>query len=206
LGAAAATIAAGGVRDPAVAAPLPASGRPIAYDELIALARKPARHRQLFVATRPNGYAFTYMRNSLNGYELGWNEPAGSLHAVAVFNGMGVVQGLDDEAWRRYRIADVLAGLGAPLAPGLARDRHPWLRGGDASLEALQRRGCDFLVCDTALGTAAMMFAAGAGDSADAIHAALRGALVRGAFLVPSGVAAVGVLQEERFTLYDANV
>jgi intracellular sulfur oxidation DsrE/DsrF family protein len=210
LGAAAASIATSGALAPAQPVRAASAGSPISYDALLAIARKPARHRQLFAATRPNGNACVYMRNSLNGYERGWGEPAGSLHAVAVFNGMGVVQGLDDDAWRRYRIADVLATMGAPLVAGLAVDRNPWLRPApgveDRSIEALQRRGCDFLVCDTALGTASMMFArAGHGDDAT-IHAALRRVLIPGAHLVPSGVSAINALQEERFTLYDANV
>ena len=208
LGAAAASIATSGAL--ATSASARADDGPISHDALLAIARKPARHRQLFAATRPNGNAFVYMRNSLNGYERGWGEPPGSLHAIAVFNGMGVVQGLDDDAWRRYRIADVLAAMGARLDPGLAVDRNPWLRPTsgleDRSIEALQQRGCDFLVCDTALGTASLAFArAGRGED-DAIHAALRHALIPGAALVPSGVSAINALQEERFTLYDANV
>lgn len=207
LGAAAATIA-------AAAFGVPAAAAPVSYDAFLAIANKPARHRELFAATRPSGYVFTYMRNALNGYELGWNEPAGSLHAVAVFNGLGVLQGLSDDAWRRYRLGDALVHAGGTLPAGAPAGVNPWYRAPagvprneDTSIQTLQARGCDFMVCNTALRTAAMaVVAAGFARDAAAVHADLGAALVPGALLVPSGVSAIGALQEQRFTFYDANV
>lgn len=217
LSAAAATIAAAAFGVPAAAA------APVSLDAFLAIANKPARHREVFAATRPSGYVFAYMRNALNGYEFGWNEPAGSLHAVAVFNGLGVLQGLDDDAWRRYRLGDALVHAGGKLPAGAAAGMNPWYhapaglsgdrRGADApfnndaSIQTLQARGCDFFVCNTALRTAALaVVAAGFARDAAAVHADLSAALVPGAVLVPSGVSAIGALQEQRFTFYDANV
>lgn len=220
LGAVAASFAAAGAFGVPSAAS--AAAGPMSYDALLQLARKPARHRQVFLASRPNGNVLSYMRNALNGFQFGWNEPAGSLHAVAVVNGMATTLGLSDQIWSRYRLADVLSRMNAPLPAGLAHDRNPWLRapGGlvrddraieapfnqDRSIETLQRRGCDFLVCDTALGTVAQMIATYQGGNVAAIHRELAGSLIPGAQLVPAGVATVAALQEERFTLYDANV
>ncbi|HYZ16565.1 MAG TPA: hypothetical protein VE591_09200, partial [Candidatus Acidoferrum sp.] len=117
LGAAAATVAAAGSLETAArAAENPTQGMP--YEELIARARAPFKHKQVFAATRPNGNVFIYMRNSLNGYQFGWGEGPGTLHAVAVLNGLGVAQGVGDEGWRRYRIAQALEHAGAPLKAG----------------------------------------------------------------------------------------
>jgi hypothetical protein len=222
LGAAAATIAtAGAFGVPALAAePNPTQG--ISYDALIARARAQARHKQAFLATRPNGNVFVYMRNSLNGYQFGWGEGPGTLHAVAVMNGLGVVQGVGDEGWRKYRLADVLAAAGAPLKVAAPRG-NPWLhapaglapdRGAqsapfnmDASAETLQKRGCEFFVCDTAMITLSMaIVSAGAGQNVEAVHADLRGLLFAGAMLVPSGASSMDALQQEHFSFYDANV
>ncbi len=222
LGAAAATIAtAGAFGVPALAAePNPTQG--ISYDALIARARVQARHKQAFLATRPNGNVFLYMRNSLNGYQFGWGEGPGTLHAVAVMNGLGVTQGVGDEGWRKYRLADVLAAAGAPLKAAAPRG-NPWLHAPaglvanqtaqsapfnmDASVETLQKRGCEFFVCDTAMITLAMaIVSAGAGQSVEAVHADLRGLLFPGAMLVPSGASSMDALQQEHFSFYDANV
>jgi intracellular sulfur oxidation DsrE/DsrF family protein len=222
LGAAAATIAtAGAFGVPALAAePNPTQG--ISYDALIARARAQARHKQAFLATRPNGNVFVYMRNSLNGYQFGWGEGPGTLHAVAVMNGLGVVQGVGDEGWRKYRLADVLAAAGAPLKAAAPRG-NPWLHAPaglapdrsaqsapfnmDASAETLQKRGCEFFVCDTAMITLSMaIVSAGAGQNVEAVHADLRGLLFAGAMLVPSGASSMDALQQEHFSFYDANV
>ncbi len=224
LGATAATFATAGALGaaaPAAAAANPTQGIP--YEALVARARVPARHKQAFLATRPNGNVFAYMRNSLNGYQFGWGEGPRTLHAVAVMNGLGVSQGVGDEGWRRYRIADVLAAAGAPLKAAAPGGGNPWLHAPaglrpddsaqrapfnmDASVETLQRRGCEFFVCDTAMITLALaIVSAGAGRDADAVHADLRGLLFPGAMLVPSGASSMDALQQERFTYYDANV
>jgi intracellular sulfur oxidation DsrE/DsrF family protein len=224
LGATAATIAAAGAFGvPALAAaqaPNPTQGMP--YDAFIARARAPFRHKQAFLATRPNGNVFVYMRNSLNGYQFGWGEGPRTLHAVAVMNGLGVAQGVGDEGWRKYRLADVLTAAGAPLR-GAAPQGNPWLHASaglapnqtsqsapynmDVSAETLQQRGCEFFVCDTAMITLSMaVVSAGAGQNVEAVHADLRGLLFPGAMLVPSGASSMDALQEQHFTFYDANV
>jgi intracellular sulfur oxidation DsrE/DsrF family protein len=223
VGAAAATIAtagAFGVPAPAGAQANPTQGMP--YDAFIARARAPFRHKQAFLATRPNGNVFVYMRNSLNGYQFGWGEGPRTLHAVAVMNGLGVAQGVGDEGWRKYRLADVLTAAGAPLR-GAAPQGNPWLHAPaglaphqtsqsapynmDVSAETLQQRGCEFFVCDTAMITLSLaIVSAGAGQDVEAVHADLRGLLFRGAMLVPSGASSLDALQQEHFTFYDANV
>lgn len=201
-------------------------GAVVSYETFLATARTPARHKQLFTSPRANnGAIFVYMRNSLNGYEFGWGEGAGTLHAAAVLNGLGVAQGVNDAMWSRYRLAAVLAANGDPVRAAGADAGNPWLHAAgtyrrdvadpgapynqDASIETLQRRGASFYVCNNALRQLALKtveagFAGGL--SADALHAELQRNLVPGGILVPAGVTTIDALQQEHFTLYDASV
>jgi hypothetical protein len=205
--------------DAAVVAPNPTQGLP--YNDFIARARAPFAHRQMFASTRPNGNVFVFMRNSLNGYQFGWGEGPHTLHAVAVYNGLGVAQGVGDEGWSRYRLRDVLSHDG--LTVSSTGTGNPWLHSPaglavdqtsqaspfnqDFSIETLVKRGCEFFVCDTAMITLSQAIVrAGAASNADAVHADLRGLLAPGATLVPAGVAAMDALQAEHFTFFDANV
>jgi intracellular sulfur oxidation DsrE/DsrF family protein len=227
LSAAAAMIAAAGaVRATGGSALAAGDGAVISYDAFLAAARAPFRHKQLFTSPRANdGAIFAYMRNSLNGYQFGWGEGPGTLHAVAVLNGIGVAQGVNDAMWARYRLAEVMARAGDPVkTPGADRG-NPWLHPAgqyprndadpsapynrDASIETLLRRGATFFVCDNALSGLAMKAVAagfaGASDAA-AVHAEMRRNLIPGGLLVPAGVTTIDALQQEHFTLYDASV
>jgi len=222
---AAAVIAAASVT-PLAAFAAPGDGTVLSYEAFIATARAPFKHKQLFTAPRANnGAIFAYMRNSLNGYQFGWNEGPGTLHAAAVLNGIGVAQGVNDEMWSRYQLAQVLArGGDAVRAPGAERG-NPWLHAvaayakndtdqsapynQNASIETLLRRGATFYVCNNALRALAMKTVEaglGGGKDVDAIHADFRRNLVPGALLVPAGVTTIDALQQEHFTLYDASV
>lgn len=227
LGASAATIAAGGALVAPAAALAQGGGASvdphvtgISRDAFLAKClRNAAPHKQAFIATRPNGAVFSYVRNSLNGYAYGWGEGAGTLHPIVIFNGLGVVQGLDDAAWRTHRVAAVLAAAGAPLK--VAADGNPWATapaglagGGDiasayaqnTSLPTLVARGTDFFLCDTALGTLALAVAQTNGGDATAVKNDLRTHLLPSVSLVPSGASALDLALAHGFTFYDANV
>lgn len=232
LGASAATIAAGGALvAPAAAQNVAAGGASVALDPhvtgisrdefLARCTRGGAAHKQAFIASRPNGAVFSYVRNSLNGYAYGWNEGAGSLHPIVIFNGLGVTQGIGDAGWAQYRLADVLANAGAPLRNPQA-GKNPWLgvaaplaTGTDISspfaqstaLATLVARGTDFFLCDTALGTLALaVVTAGVASDPNAVKADLRKNLAPGVTLVPSGASALDCALSHGFTFYDANV
>jgi intracellular sulfur oxidation DsrE/DsrF family protein len=226
LSAAAATIAAAGAATATGGIALAADGAVASYEAFLATARAPFKHKQLFTSPRANnGAIFAYMRNSLNGYQFGWSEGPGTLHAAAVLNGLGVAQGAGDAMWARYGLAQILAGNNdAVKAPGADRG-NPWLHAAklyprddadpsapynqDASVETLLRRGATFYVCNNALrGLALKTVEAGlaGGRDADAVHADLRRNIFPGAILVPAGVTTIDALQQEHFTLYDASV
>ena len=227
LRAAAATVAAAGAAGASCGIALAGGdGSVVSYETFLATARSPFRHKQLFTAPRANnGALFAYIRNSLNGYQFGWAEGPGTLHAAGVLNGIGVAQGVDDQLWARYALAQLLSRNGDTVkAPGAERG-NPWLHAAgsfapddrdqnapfnqDASIETLQRRGATFYVCNNALkGLALKIVEAGLanGRDADTIHGELRRGIVPGALLVPAGVTTIDALQQEHFTLYDASV
>ncbi|HEY5090801.1 MAG TPA: hypothetical protein VIK30_12570 [Polyangia bacterium] len=199
-------------------------GAVISHDAFLASARAPFRHKQLFTSPRANnGAIFAYMRNSLNGYQFGWNEGPGTLHVAGVLNGLGVAQGVDDEMWSRYGLAAVLTRNGDSVKSPAADRLNPWLHPAaqyprddadpngpfnqDASIGTLLRRGATFYVCNNALRSlAAKIVEGGAGKDVESVHADLRRNLIPGALLVPAGVTTVDALQQEHFTLYDAGV
>src|ERR1700736_2222296 len=158
LSAAAATIAAAGAASATSGVALASDGAVVSYEAFLATARAPFRHKQLFTSPRANnGAIFAFMRNSLNGYQFGWGEGPGTLHAAAVLNGLGVAQGVDDEMWARYGLAQVLARNNDAIKTAGADRGNPWLHPAaayprndadqsapynqDASIETLQRRG-----------------------------------------------------------------
>ena len=199
-------------------------GSVISYDAFLASARVPYRHKQLFTSPRANnGAIFLYMRNSLNGYQFGWNEGPGTLHAAAVLNGLGVAQGVNDEMWARYGLAALLTRNGDAVKTPGADQRNPWLHppaqfprddadpsapfNQDASIGTLLRRGATFYICNNALrALAARIVEAGGAKDVESLHAELRRNLIPGALLVPAGVTTIDALQQEHFTLYDASV
>jgi intracellular sulfur oxidation DsrE/DsrF family protein len=168
-----------------------------------ALAR-PARHRQVFAVARvADGVVASYIGHALEAYESTLGEGAGALHAAAVFYGRGVVLGLNDRAWKTYRLADA-ARRRAETISSSASDANPF----SAALSALVARGTTLLVCDNALAdwSAYLAAALGVERSPADIHADLRANLLAGAHLVPAGVAALNAAQEAHFTFFQASI
>ncbi|MEO7039946.1 MAG: twin-arginine translocation signal domain-containing protein [Candidatus Elarobacter sp.] len=195
---------AAGVAGAAAAGPAQPSRPAGPYDlpAIEAQLAKPARHRQVFAVQRVgDGHVLGMMRNALVAYEETLREGSGALHVAAVLYANGAPLGLDDAAWRTYRLADASARRGDPI--GRHGDGNPFLHDGSGSVEALTRRGASFFVCDNALGELATFLsaiAATTGDDPATVRADLRRHLVPGALLVPAGIATLNAAQEARFT------
>ncbi len=172
------------------------------FDAIAARLQKPARHRQVFAVQRVgDGHVLGMMRNALVAYEETLREGAGALHVAAVLYANGVPLGLDDDAWRKYKLADASARRGDPI--GRRGDGNPFLHDGAGSVDALTRRGVSLFVCDNALAELAAFLTAVAAttrDDAATVRADLRKHLVTGALLVPAGIATLNAAQEAHFT------
>ncbi len=107
---------------------LGATGTPAAADAAIldeaafvARIRSGAKHRQAIGAARADdGAVLQFAVNSLNGFESGWHEAAANVQIAIVIAGSAVTLGLDDEAWRTYKLLDIVHGR-KRLGPGRVR-------------------------------------------------------------------------------------
>ena len=75
----------------------------------VSLLTKPARHRQVFVASPlRGGVLLQYMKNALSAYEIDYGEGPGTHNAIAVLSGSAVSIVLDDAPWIKYNVASVV--------------------------------------------------------------------------------------------------
>jgi intracellular sulfur oxidation DsrE/DsrF family protein len=166
---------------------------------------RPARHRQVMAVNRvADGSVVGYMKHVMEAYEITRGEGPGAMHVAGVFYGRGVVLGLDDAMWKKYRIAEGVRRRGDVLSDTTTAG-HPFA----SEFDALVKRGATFLVCDNALADWATYFVTTAGfndRSIDDVRADLRRHVFPGAYLVPAGVAALNEAQEARFTYLQASI
>ncbi len=103
---------------------------------------------------------------------------------------------LDDDAWRSFNVADVIRRAGDRVT-ATATDGNPFIRAPRGwTFDELARRNVSFFVCSNAMNDLARRCA----TSIDTFTAHL----LPGMMMVPAGVAAVNALQEEHFTLFQA--
>jgi intracellular sulfur oxidation DsrE/DsrF family protein len=176
------------------ASPTPVPGFDLsAFDALLA---REARHRQCFGATERRGGAVLYeMRNSIRAYTDALLEPAGSMHAIAVFyagNSIGLAY--DDDLWNELLIPAITPKTGTGEAkPGSG---NPY----ESLLDELSSAGSDFLVCNNALHEDAAIWARVTKRTPDEMYEYIAGHLIPSATIVPAGVMAINAAQEARFT------
>ncbi len=179
----------------------------------VARMRSSAKHRQLIAAPRvDDGAPLQFVINTLNGFQTAWHEPEANVRIALVLYGSAVTIGLDDEAWRTYKLAEIVKKVQQEFLTVDASQGNPWSRtatgrGGDRSVPALIARGVRIILCNTALGDVAnRIVAAGYNDGADAfaIQAKLRARALPGTDIVPAGISSVAVLQENGYSFFSA--
>lgn len=167
--------------------------------------------RQVWDAGELHPQILGSVKNGLNGLQFGFGIAADRLATAFVTHAQSNLLLYDDTAWKKYSLGELFAvkdpsgsivatnifaasrSLGDRSDPG---DVHSFYQ--DASVTTLQRRGVIFCACNTALvqQADAIVNAGGAGgQSAEAVADALRSRLLPGVILVPSGVAAIVLLQ-----------
>jgi hypothetical protein len=133
------------------------------------LAGYPARVKQVFDENQIGGGKFlNNIKNSLNGLQFGFNIPTSQIKIVAAMHGPANALNFDDYVWQKYRIGewlkvqDPMTGQAAMRNPFFASKAAPEMHyptqdpddGNslfqDASIQALQLRGVQFLCCHTA--------------------------------------------------------
>ena len=184
----------------------------------VARIRSGTKHKQAIGAARADdGAVLQFAVNSLNGFQSGWHEAAANVQIAIVIAGSAVTLGLDDDAWRNYKLIDVVHGRKDSVPPEFAQ-ANPWSHPTaaltpttDRSIPALLARNVKIFCCNTALGDVANRIVAARkadgtanpGNPAE-IQAELRNHVVPGCAIVPAGISSLAVLQENGYTYFSA--
>ncbi|MBV8333525.1 MAG: hypothetical protein JO192_12365 [Candidatus Eremiobacteraeota bacterium] len=178
------------------------------YTAFVRSVNRPFDVRQLWDV---NGYVPTAlggMKNAFNGYQFGFGIPADRIGMVACLHGTANAFAYNDAMWTKYKLGESF-GFKDPgggvvstnifyharsQATTAADPNDPTSMYQDATLEALQRRGLIVMICHTAAAEQARSLAAQSGSASDVLSELLANT-VPGVTIVPSMVAAVGILQ-----------
>jgi intracellular sulfur oxidation DsrE/DsrF family protein len=179
---------------------------------------RPAEIRQVWDAGKLYPQILGGVKNSLNGLQFGFHIAADEVALAFVTHNESNVLLYGSDVWARYNLGQVIgvhdpsgavvsSNIFAPArstnATADPSDVHGYYQ--DASIATLQRRGVMFFICNTALVQQARQIVdAGAArnETADQVARALRGSLLPGAMLVPSGVATIALLQSRHHYAY----
>ena len=178
-----------------------------------ALLGRPAQIRQLYEATSFLPAVLSSIKNSFNGLQFGFGYPAADICIVLAGHGPSSVYGYSDYLWRKYRLGEFFKladAAGRTIETNVYLEPHAPLELGadpddehgmyqDASIATLQRRGMILLTCHTAVEEQARAlvqrgFAPSTMTASEVADDVLTH-LIDGAFVVPSMVASIAVLQ-----------
>ena len=157
-----------------------------------------AEHRQLFDAPAPEGgLPLIHMMNYYDTYNRAFEVKDADIDAVGTFYGSATLHAVNDRMWEKYRIGEIVDAkdpkTGAPATANPWRT-NPHILGMDlpgASIEALQKRGATFILCDNALGFFAGVVAEKHSLPRDSVYADLRANVLPGVIVVPGMVVAI---------------
>lgn len=164
------------------------------------------RHRQIFdTPSLQNGKPLMQARNFLDAYVTAYRLSDSEIGAAVVAHGNALPLLFQSQAWEcfhlgeQYRIQDPRTGRAAVrnvFQHGAADGPVP----PEASVEALQRRGVVFLLCNNTLKRASAEIGARMGGTAEETRSALLSALLPGVHVVPAAVVAINRAQESGVT------
>jgi intracellular sulfur oxidation DsrE/DsrF family protein len=161
------------------------------------------RHRQLFDSPSPGGgIPLVHIMNYLDTYNSAFKVADRDINAIGTFYGMATFHGLNDAMWTKYDLAKWLTGAGAD--PGKGASANPWRTAPTAlgmslptaSIEALQKRGAKFIICNNALTILSGMVAQSAGQDPKAVYEDMKANILPGVELVPAMVIAIEQAQK----------
>jgi hypothetical protein len=156
-----------------------------------------ASHKQFFDAPAPaGGIPLVHVMNYYDTYNKAYGVKDGDIDAVLTFYGSTTFHGLTDAAWAKYRLGeflDIKDGSGKPVTanPWRAEPEILGMKLAPASIEALQKRGTTFILCNNALQIFSGMLAQKRGLDPTVVYEDLKGSILPGVELVPGMVIAV---------------
>lgn len=156
------------------------------------------RHRQFFHAVQAQDIPMLMASNFLNAYSEAFKSKQGEANAVIGMHGGALSIGFNHGAWAKYSLGKVSSVTDpATKEPAV---RNIFATGGDLSVEAMQKRGVVFLLCNTALRLRSRGIAAERGETPDAVYSDLKASVLPGVILVPALVVTINRAQEAGFT------
>lgn len=143
-----------------------------------------------------DGLPPVHILNYLNTYNTAYNVPDSDINVVGTFYGSTTLLAANDAMWAKYRLGEL---VGVEGADGTPATRNPWRTSvnalgmtlAPASIEALQRRGVLFIVCNNALNFFTGTIAQARGLDRAAVDADVRANLLPGVVVVPAMVIAI---------------
>ncbi|MBC5806920.1 MAG: hypothetical protein DLM53_10010 [Candidatus Eremiobacter antarcticus] len=187
------------------------------YDHALMMKKitAPAPHKQVFQSVSPLlitptiASVYIHMQNAMNGYQYSLGYGPSSLATLAVFIGPSIVLGLNDAMWKKYNIGTALNLAStniyykatSNLDPAAAPDDPNGLYQ-DWSAEAVLKRGGTFMVCHNATTAVAALFASKTGRTPQAVLTDFKQNFLPEFMLVPAGVTAVQLAQENGWKVY----
>jgi hypothetical protein len=161
------------------------------------------KHRQVFDGPRVNDgfplmFAWAYLNTMNDTYKL----KPGEANAFIVLRHFAAPLGLQDEIWKKYKLGAAL-GIMDPATKKPSERNFVWKpkEGDMAMLDAsadkmIAMPGVVVGVCGFAISVISGMTAKAAGMTPEAAHEEWLKAVIPGAYVLPSGVLAVGRAQE----------
>lgn len=192
-----AVLAAGGLTLTAASRPSDPSSPPDLW-----LKNLDGKYGQFFDATAPaGGIPLIHVMNYYDTYNKAYNVADKDIDAVLTFYGMTTFYALNDAMWQKYALGEFLDTKGAD---GQAATANPWranptiigMQIPAASIEALQKRGATFIVCNNALTIFSGLVAQKRGLDPAAVYADMKANILPGVELIPGMVIAVEQAQD----------
>lgn len=158
-------------------------------------------HRMMFDApATANGVPLVHLMNYYDTYNSAFNVPDKDIDGILTFYGFTTFHGLTDAMWSKYNIG---AFLKENDAKGVPFTVNPWrttptalgMTLPQASIEAMQKRGATFLICNNALQILSGMLANAQGLDPKAVYADMKAHILPGVTLVPGMVIAIDQAQ-----------
>jgi hypothetical protein len=195
--------------------------------DAVAFARvvdRPAAIRQVVEAVSFRPGTLGSLKNSINGFCLGFGYSADSIALAFAAHGPSAVYAYTNRLWATYRLGEFFKlkdAVGSPIASNVFLQRHSSLDEDadpddtagmyqDSSIEMLQHRGVIVLTCHTAVEEQARAIVSGgfapSGATAAEVAKEILSNLIPGALVVPSMVATIGVLQTKYRYSYRADL
>lgn len=159
-------------------------------------------HRQIFDTPSLNGgKVLRQAQNFLNAYNEAYGVPDAEVNAAVLTSGGALPLVFGDAAWDRYGFGERFGvddpATGEPARRNIfAHEDEGGAVPAGASVQALQRRGVVFLVCNNALKGIARGIAAGVDRSLEKVRRELAAGLLPGVVVVSAAVVAVNRAQE----------